>query len=61
MRNLQQILHDKELDLARVREEVKALRFVAPLLTEQKEVFDAAVEIPQSDAAMGNRWPLKVS
>lgn len=61
MRNLHQILRDKETDLARVRQEVEALRFVAPLLTEQPEAFCPSLDLSQPEAPPRNRWPLKVS
>ena len=60
MRNLHQILREKELDLARVRQEVEALRFVAPLLSEQQEALGPSIELSQPEAVSRNRWPLNV-
>ena len=37
MKNVYEVLRQKEMDLTRVRQEVEALRYVAPLLSEQKE------------------------
>ncbi len=34
MKDVYAVLHQKEIDLARVREEIKALRFAIPLLAE---------------------------
>ena len=59
MRSLQQLLHEKEMDLERVRKEVEALRFVAPMLADQKE--PVVLEIPRLDASSKNRWPLDVN
>lgn len=64
MRDLHQILREKEIDLERVRQEVEALRFVAPLLTdltEQKEVFEHEKDCSQLEVLRRNRWPLEVS
>jgi ribosomal protein S25 len=38
MKDLYQVLRQKELDLERIRKEIEALRFVTPLLLEDKEV-----------------------
>jgi hypothetical protein len=40
MKNVYQVLRNKELDLARVRSEVAALQTVIPLLTDSGEWFD---------------------
>jgi len=37
MKNVYEVLRQKEMDLTRVRQEVEALRYVAPLLSEQRE------------------------
>ena len=54
MRNLHQVLQEKETDLARVRQEVEALRFVAPLLFESDDQSAVWSGTPK------NRWPLEV-
>jgi hypothetical protein len=56
MRNLHEVLRQKEMDLARVRQEVEALRSVAPLLFEGDDRFRH--ELLQSEVP--NRWPLEV-
>ncbi len=38
MRNVYEVLRQKELELARLEKEVEALRVAAPLLSEEKEV-----------------------
>ena len=55
MRDIYQVLREKELAVARVRQEVEALRFCLPMLTEG----DAATSAPGS-AATSNRWPIEV-
>ena len=37
MRDIYQVLRQKELDLERLRQEIEALRFVTPLLSEDPE------------------------
>jgi hypothetical protein len=45
MKNVYEVLRQKEMDLTRVRLEVEALRYVAPLLSEQR---DDQPQIPES-------------
>jgi hypothetical protein len=61
MKNIFDVLREKELRLARLRAEVEALRFVAPLLTDPSDDHSEH----QSDLAWApvlnrNKWPLKV-
>ena len=44
MKNVYEVLRQKELELARLEKEVEALRVVAPLLTDDKE---PATETPR--------------
>jgi len=44
MKNVYEVLRQKEMELTRLEKEVEALRLVAPLLSEEKEM----VEIPKS-------------
>ncbi|MGO9649754.1 hypothetical protein SBA7_1180012 [Candidatus Sulfotelmatobacter sp. SbA7] len=60
MRNLHEVLRQKEMDLARVRQEVEALRFVAPLLFERDDQFRHPPELLSSEMPPKNRWPLEV-
>jgi hypothetical protein len=60
MRNLLEVLREKETDLARVRQEVEALRFVAPLLFDRNDQFRSPPELPWSGTPPKNRWPLDV-
>ncbi len=60
MRNVYQLLRQKELDLERVHREVEALRAVVPLLAERHDsvVNQSAPAPPPADQA--NKWPLTV-
>jgi hypothetical protein len=40
MKNVYEVLRQKEMELARLEKEVEALRLVAPLLSEEKEAAD---------------------
>jgi hypothetical protein len=42
MRNVYEVLRQKELELARLEKEVEALRVAAPLLSEDKEMLAEA-------------------
>jgi hypothetical protein len=56
MRNVEEVLQQKELELTRVREEVEALRYVAPILAEP-----ASTQTPVSELRRKNRWPLQIN
>jgi hypothetical protein len=65
MKNIYEVLREKEMDLARLRTEVDALRFVAPLLADRiAEPGDDEVTRPPdlawTPALQKNKWPLKV-
>ena len=64
MKDIYEMLREKETDLARLRAEVAALRFVAPLLADQggelrenKGEYRPDLEWPPSRKR--NKWPLK--
>lgn len=57
MKDVYQVLRQKEMDLTRVRQEAEALLLVAPLLSEQRE---DQPEIPESGSRQENRWPLRL-
>lgn len=47
MKNVYEVLRQKEIELARLEKEVEALRVAAPLLTDDKEALaDSAVNKP---------------
>jgi hypothetical protein len=65
MKNIYEVLRNKELDLARLRTEVDALRFVAPLLSERIAEPGDIDPVHQPDvvwtpALHKNKWPLKM-
>ena len=57
MRNVDEILQQKERDLTRVRQEVEALRCVAPMLTETPA---NPMAVSESEFRETNRWPLRI-
>jgi hypothetical protein len=61
MKNVFAVLRERETDLARVREEIKALRFVIPLLAEESaSAAPTMAEISTVPSQLGNKWPLDV-
>lgn len=60
MKNIYEVLRQKETDLERVREEIEALRCVIPLLTEAGIQPAVSHEMPVSGGQQRNRWPLQV-
>ena len=65
MKNIFEVLRDKEMRLARLRTEVEALRFVAPLLTDHgdDQLDDQGFQQPDlawTPVLQRNKWPLKV-
>jgi len=59
MKNVYEVLRQKEMELTRLEKEVEALRLVAPLLSEDK---DATAEIPKPilAAANGPQQPIRI-
>jgi hypothetical protein len=58
MKNVYEVLRQKELELARLEKEVEALRVAAPLLSDDKEaVMDAAAKPAQAPAQQPIRIP----
>jgi hypothetical protein len=65
MKNVYEVLRAKEMDLVRLRTEVEALRFVAPLLSETSSQSSDVDRAGRSDVLWApplpkNKWPLKV-
>lgn len=60
MRNVYEVLRTKELDLQRVRNEVEALRLIAPLLAERDEPLKREAQPSWTAPPQRNKWPLKV-
>ena len=63
MKNIYEVLREKEINLARLRTEVEALRYVAPLLAEKSDEQSTHVADLSwvGTAPDKNKWPLKVS
>jgi hypothetical protein len=58
MKNVYEVLRQKELELTRLEKEVEALRVAAPLLSEEKETL---AEAPKpSLAASGPQQPVRI-
>jgi hypothetical protein len=61
MKNVYEVLRQKELELARLEKEVEALRVVAPLLSdENKEAITAEVAKPTLAAATPVQQPIRL-
>ena len=74
MKNVYEVLRQKELELTRLEKEVEALRVAAPLLSDEKEPLAEApkpsltatqppqpVRIPPVVAAQGSNAPARVA
>jgi hypothetical protein len=65
MKNIYEVLRDKQNAVVRLRIEVEALRLIAPLLADNTRDSHQASHAPQPDGAgtptrEKNKWPLKV-
>ena len=56
MKNVYEVLRQKEMELTRLEKEVEALRLVAPLLSEEKEGLSEVVK-PALAAAVNGPQP----
>jgi hypothetical protein len=62
MKNAYEVLRQKEMELARLEKEVEALRLVAPLLSDEKEM-NVNVEMPKTalpTAVNGPQAPIRI-
>lgn len=58
MKNVYEVLRQKELELARLEKEVEALRVAAPLLSDEKEPM---IEAPKpAIATTGPQQPIRI-
>ena len=62
MKDLSQVLEQKKIELERVRREIKALRFVIPLLAEDEDWIEHGLTSPvlqfrESGPARAKGWP----
>jgi len=60
MRNVYEVLRQKELELARLEKEVEALRVAAPLLSEDKEMAAEATNNKPTLAASPASQPIRI-
>jgi hypothetical protein len=59
MKNVYEVLRQKEMELTRLEKEVEALRLVAPLLSEEKENLSEVAK-PALAAASGPQQPIRI-
>lgn len=59
MKNVYEVLRQKELELTRLEKEVEALRVAAPLLSDEKEQL-AEVPKPSLSAAAPPQQPVRI-
>ena len=60
MKDIFQVLLQKEQEILRVRQEIEALRFVIPLLADENTRDTARSDVSPLPGREGNRWPLTV-
>jgi len=60
MKNVYEVLRQKEMELTRLEKEVEALRLVAPLLSEEKEVSVEVTKSALPTAVNGPQAPVRI-
>jgi hypothetical protein len=60
MKNVYEVLRQKELELARLEKEVEALRVAAPLLSDDKEVVAEATNNKPTLATPATQQPIRI-
>jgi hypothetical protein len=60
MKNVYEVLRQKEMELTRLEKEVEALRLVAPLLSEEKETVSDVSKPTLATAVNGPQQPIRV-
>jgi hypothetical protein len=60
MKNVYEVLRQKEMELTRLEKEVEALRLVAPLLSEEKEMNSDMVKPALATAVNGPAQPIRI-
>jgi hypothetical protein len=61
MKNVYEVLRQKEIELARLEKEVEALRMVAPLLSEEKAAEMADVSKSSVTATAVGQTPIRLA
>ncbi len=61
MKNVYEVLRQKEMELTRLEKEVEALRLVAPLLSEEKEMNSDTVKptLPRPSTDRSSRFAFR--
>ena len=60
MKNVYEVLRQKELELTRLEKEVEALRIAAPLLSEEKEAGAEAATKAQVASSPAPQQPIRI-
>jgi len=60
MKNVYEVLRQKEMELTRLEKEVEALRLVAPLLSEEKEMNSDMAKPALAQAVNGPQAPIRI-
>ncbi|HXZ34359.1 MAG TPA: hypothetical protein VEH30_18950, partial [Terriglobales bacterium] len=60
MKNVYEVLRQKELELARLEKEVEALRVAAPLLSDDKEAAAEGTNNKPTLASSGTQQPIRI-
>jgi hypothetical protein len=60
MKNVYEVLRQKEIELTRLEKEVEALRLVAPLLSEEKEMNSDMVKPALATAVNGPQQTIRI-
>jgi hypothetical protein len=60
MKNVYEVLRQKELELSRLEKEVEALRVAAPLLSDDKELGSEASSKPSLTATPSAQQPIRI-
>jgi hypothetical protein len=60
MKNVYEVLRQKEMELTRLEKEVEELRLVAPLLSEEKELNGEVAKPTLATAVNGPQQPIRV-
>jgi hypothetical protein len=60
MKNVYEVLRQKEMELTRLEREVEALRMVAPLLSEEKEMNSELGKPILATAVNGPQQPIRI-
>jgi hypothetical protein len=60
MKNVYEVLRQKEMELTRLEKEVEALRLVAPLLSEEKEMSSDVAKVTLPTAVNAPQQPIRI-